>query len=63
MEYELHHVCMAVHLSSSPCVITQLPLDGFSLKLSVSNLMKIFRKSVNNNRVSLKCDENSCYFT
>ena len=59
MCYELHHVCLAVHLSVCPCGTTQQPLDAFSLNLIVSNLMKIFRKSVKIIWVSLKCDKNS----
>jgi len=59
MDYELHYVCLAVHLSVCPCGTTQLPLDTFSLKSSVSNLMRIFRKSVKIIGVSLKCDKNS----
>jgi hypothetical protein len=38
-------VCMSVRL----CGTTQLPLDGFPLHLNVSNLMKIFWKSVKKN--------------
>jgi len=42
MDYELHHVCLAVYLSVCLCGTTQLPLDTFSLSWNVSNLMRIF---------------------
>jgi len=42
MNYELHHVCLAVHLSVRPCETTQLPLDGFSLKLNYQISWKSF---------------------
>ena len=63
MDYDLHHVHLVVHLSVSVSVClrgtAQLPLDTFSLNSNVSNLMRIFRKSVKIIGVSLKCDKNS----
>jgi len=59
VDYELHHVCLAVHLPVCRCGTTLLPLDTFSLNSSLSNLMRIFRKSVKIIGVSLKCDKKS----